>query len=172
LRKAILRASGLKAKHDEDAIFDQQVAELSRSTGAAGRDATGFVVAFKGVFLEGLEVVVVVLTLGTTSHNLGLAATAAAAAVVIVTIVGSILARQLSAVPENAMKMAVGLMLVSFGTFWAGEGIHVHWPGSELAIPVLVAGYGGVAWATVRWFGRRRGAPVTVAPPVEGAHHE
>jgi uncharacterized membrane protein len=172
LRKAILRASGLKAKHDEDAIFNDQVAELSRSTGAAGRDATGFVVAFKGVFLEGLEVVVIVLTLGTTSHNLGLAATAAAAAVVIVTIVGSILARQLSSVPENAMKMVVGLMLVSFGTFWAGEGIHVHWPGSDLAIPVLVACYGAVAWAAVRWFGRRKVAPVTLAPPVEGVHHD
>ena len=88
LRKAILRASGLKAKHDEDAIFAEQVAELSRSRRPTGRDATGFVVAFKGVFLEGLEVVVIVLTLGTTSHNLGLAALAAAAAVVVVGIVG------------------------------------------------------------------------------------
>jgi uncharacterized membrane protein len=124
------------------------------------------------VFLEGLEVVVIVLTLGTASHNLGLAATAAAAAVVIVTIVGLILARQLSSVPENALKMVVGLMLVSFGTFWAGEGIGVHWPGSDLAIPVLVAFYGAVAWAAVSWFGRRRSAPGTVATPVEGVHHD
>jgi Ca2+/H+ antiporter, TMEM165/GDT1 family len=172
LRKAILRASGLKAKHDEDAIFDQQVAAMSGPAGAAGRDASGFVVAFKGVFLEGLEVVVIVLTLGTASHNLGLAATAAGAAVVIVTIVGSILARQLSSVPENALKMVVGLMLVSFGTFWAGEGIAVHWPGSDLAIPVLVAFYGAVAWAAVSWFGRRRSAPASAATPVEGAHHD
>ena len=54
-------------------------------------------------------------------------------------VVGVILARQLSSVPENAMKMGVGLMLVSFGTFWSGEGVGVHWPGSDLAIPVLVA---------------------------------
>src|SRR5271165_1404230 len=116
LRKAILRASGLKAKHDEDAIFDEQVAELS-ATGSANnrRDSAGFLVAFKGVFLEGLEV-----------------------AVVVVSLAGLVVARQLSSVPENAMKMAVGLMLVSFGSFWSGEGVGVHWPGSDLAIPVLV----------------------------------
>jgi uncharacterized membrane protein len=147
LRKAVLRSSGLKAKHDEDAIFEKQVAELEASPNAPRRDATGFVVAFKGVFLEGLEVVVIVLTLGTTSHRLGLAALAAGAAVVVVAVAGLILARQLSSVPENAMKMVVGLMLVSFGTFWAGEGVGVHWPGSDLAIPVLVAVYAVVAWA-------------------------
>jgi uncharacterized membrane protein len=157
LRKAVLRASGLKAKHDEDAIFAEQVAALESAPAASGRDATGFVVAFKGVFLEGLEVVVVVLTLGTTSHDLGAAALAAAAAVVVVSAVGLVVARQLSAVPENAMKMAVGLMLVSFGTFWAGEGVGVHWVLSDLAIPVLVAFFGATAWGLVAWL--RRGAP-------------
>jgi uncharacterized membrane protein len=149
LRKAILRAAGLKAKHDEDAIYAEQVAELSEAPPATGRDATAFVVAFKGVFLEGLEVVVIVITLGTTSHRLGLAALAAGAAALVVCIVGLIVHRQLSGVPENAMKMGVGLMLVSFGTFWAAEGVHVNWPGSELAIPVLVAFYGLVAWVLV-----------------------
>ena len=149
LRKAVLRASGLKAKHDEDAIYAEQVAELSEAPPATGRDATAFTVAFKGVFLEGLEVVVVVLTLGTSSHRLGLAALAAAAAVVLVVVVGLVVHRQLSGVPENSMKMGVGLMLVSFGTFWAGEGVHVSWPGSDLAIPVLVAVYGLVAWVLV-----------------------
>ena len=141
LRKAILRASGLKAKHDEDAIFDQQVAELSASPRPTGRDATGFVVAFKGVFLEGLEVVVIVLTLGydvppTRGGRAGRHRGGGGGRMA-----GVILARQLSSVPENAMKMAVGVMLVSFGSFWAGEGVGVHWPGSDLAIPVLVAVY-------------------------------
>ena len=149
LRKAVLRASGLKAKHDEDAIFAEHVAELSEAPVPSGRDATAFTVAFKGVFLEGLEVVVIVITLGSTSHRLGLAAAAAAAAVVLVTIVGLIVHRQLSGVPENAMKMGVGLMLVSFGTFWSAEGVHVSWPGSDLAIPVLVAFYGLLAWLLV-----------------------
>ena len=149
LRKAVLRAAGLKARHDEDAIFAAQVAELEAAPAPSGRDATAFTVAFKGVFLEGLEVVVIVITLGTTSHRLGLAALAAAAAVVVVVIVGLIVHRQLSGVPENAMKMGVGLMLVSFGTFWSAEGVHASWPGSDLAIPVLVAFYGLVAWLLV-----------------------
>ncbi len=149
LRKAVLRAAGLKAKHDEDAIFAEQVAALSEETPTEGRDTTGFVVAFKGVFLEGLEVAVIVVTLGSTSHDLGLAAAAACAAGIVVCIAGLVVARQLSSVPENAMKMVVGLMLVSFGTFWVGEGVGVHWPGSDLAIPVLVGGYALAAWAFV-----------------------
>ena len=172
LRKAVLRAAGLKARHDEDAIFAREVAALTvdgedgaggrGSAGrGAGRDATAFVVAFKGVFLEGLEVVVVVITLGSTSHRLGLAAVAAGAAVVLVGAIGLVVARQLSAVPENALKMGVGLMLVSFGTFWAGEGVGVHWPGSDLAVPVLVAIYGVLAWGLTLSFrpARAAGAP-------------
>ncbi|HVC66315.1 MAG TPA: hypothetical protein VND44_01840 [Acidimicrobiales bacterium] len=156
LRKAVLRAAGLKAKHDEDAIFAEQVDELSALPASSGRDATAFTVAFKGVFLEGLEVVVIVITLGTASRRLGLAALAAAAAVLAVVVVGLLVHRQLSGVPENAMKMGVGLMLVSFGTFWSAEGVHASWPGSDLAIPVLVAFYGAVAWLLVA--GLRRGA--------------
>ena len=149
LRKAVLRAAGLKAKHDEDAIFADQVAELSAGPAPSGRDATAFTVALKGVFLEGLEVVVIVLTLGSTSHRLGLAAAAAGAAVLVVVAAGLLVHRQLSGVPENAMKMGVGLMLVSFGTFWSVEGVHGTWPGSDVAIPVLVAAYGLVAWLLV-----------------------
>jgi uncharacterized membrane protein len=143
LRKAVLRATGYKPKHDENAIFAKQVEDLEgREPRSSGRDPVGFAVAFKGVFLEGVEVVIIVLTLGTTDHNLGLAALAAAAAAVIVAAIGVVVARQLAGVPENTMKMAVGLMLVSFGSFWSGEGIGVRWPGSDLAIPVLVALYG------------------------------
>jgi uncharacterized membrane protein len=169
LRKAILRAAGLKAKHDENAIYSDQVAQLAGSEGprSRGRDATGFAVAFKGVFLEGLEVVVIVLTLGTTSHDLGTAAVAAAAAVVVIGVVGLIVARQLASVPENAMKMAVGLMLVSFGTFWVGEGTGVHWPGSDLMVPVMVALYGAVAWLAVTRLGHRAQGAVGTAPTGE-----
>jgi Ca2+/H+ antiporter, TMEM165/GDT1 family len=164
LRKAVLRAAGLKAKHDEDAIFTEQVAELSaRHQAPHGRDAAAFAVAFKGVFLEGLEVVVIVLTLCVADHRLALAAAGAGAAVVVVAVVGAIVSRQLAGVPENALKMAVGLMLVSFGTFWAGEGVGVRWPGSELALPVLVAVYAVVAWATVSVVGHQHRAEVDIA---------
>jgi uncharacterized membrane protein len=162
LRKAVLRAVGLKAKHDEDLIFKKQVEELSvAGDGAAGmasarerrqaeRDTTGFVVAFKGTFLEGLEVAIIVLGLGGGDRDLGVASAAAAAAALVVAGVGAIVARQLSGVPENAMKTVVGLMLVSFGTFWTGEGLGVHWPGSDLAIPVLVGAYAVVTWLLVQ----------------------
>ncbi|MHB1583342.1 MAG: COG4280 domain-containing protein [Acidimicrobiales bacterium] len=137
LRKAVLRASGHKALHDEDAIYATTVAALS-SGRPAGRDAMGFTVAFKGVFLEGMEVVLIVLTLGASARKLGVASLAAAAAVVLVTAIGLAVARQLSEVPENTIKTFVGIMLTSFGVFWTGEGIGVHWPGSDLWILALV----------------------------------
>jgi uncharacterized membrane protein len=158
LRKAILRSSGHKAMHDEDAIFAETVADLGGAGSAGpvtaglttaspgtdtpshrGYDGVGFVVAFKGVFLEGTEVVLIVISLGAAQHRLGLAALAAGAAVVVVGVIGLLLARQLSEVPENTIKTAVGIMLTSFGVFWVGEGAGVHWPGADLAIPVLVA---------------------------------
>ena len=154
LRKAVLRAVGLKAKHDEDAIFKQHVdaltvAEVPSTAGRGRVDATGFVVAFKGTFLEGMEVIVIVLGLGGGDHQLGLASAAAGAAILVVAGVGVVVARQLAGVPENAMKTVVGLMLTSFGTFWAGEGLGVRWPGSDLAILVLVGIYAVVTWALV-----------------------
>jgi uncharacterized membrane protein len=157
LQKAVLRAAGLKAKHDEDTIFDTHVAELSAATRSGARDSTAFTVAFKGVFLEGLEVVVIVLTLGATENRLGPASLAALAAVVLVAVVGALVARQLSGVPENALKSVVGVMLVSYGTFWTGEGLGVHWPGSDLALLVLVLAYGVAAWALARLLGRAPG---------------
>ncbi len=103
-----------------------------------GYDGVGFAVAFKGVFLEGTEVALIVISLGAAQHRLGLAALAAAAAAVLVAVVGLVVARQLSEVPENTIKTVVGVMLSSFGVFWVGEGAGVHWPGDDLAIPVLV----------------------------------
>jgi uncharacterized membrane protein len=151
LRKAILRSSGFLGKHDEDAIYQKKVAELSAQGAAPGRDRIAFIMAFKGVFLEGLEVVITVLTLGTAAHRLGLAAVTAGIAIVLVGIVGVVVAKQLSAVPENAMKMTVGVLLVSYGTFWTGEGLKVKWPGGDTMLVGLVAIYLVVTWAYVAW---------------------
>ena len=118
-------------------------------------------VAFKGTFLEGLEVAIIVLGLGGGDHQLGLASAAAGAAILVVAAVGVVVARQLAGVPENAMKVVVGLMLVSFGTFWAGEGLGVRWPGSDLAIPVLVGIYAVVTWALVQLSRPRHRAAVS-----------
>jgi uncharacterized membrane protein len=159
LRKAILRASGHKAIHDEDAIYAKTVSELRAGQGSDGptegrRDATGFAVSFKGVFLEGMEVVLIVITLGGSAKHIGLASIAAAAAVVIVAAVGVVVARQLSEVPENAMKMVVGIMLTSFGMFWVGEGAGVHWPGGDLFLLALIAIFSLSAWGLSRFLRR------------------
>jgi uncharacterized membrane protein len=145
LRKAILRASGHKDLHDEDRIYAETVASLSSPDaealegGSKDRDSVGFVVAFKGVFLEGTEVVLIVISLGASQHRLGLAALVAGVAALLVGAVGVLVSRQLSEVPENTIKTAVGIMLTSFGVFWVGEGAGVHWPGDDVALPVLVA---------------------------------
>lgn len=163
LRKAILRASGHKAKHDEDAIYQREVERLSgiARTGS-GRDSTGFIISFKGVLLEGMEVVMIVLTLGLSSGHLAVAALAAGAAVVVVTGVGVAVSRQLREVPENAMKLGVGLMLVSFGSFWGGEGVGVRWPGSDLSLLGLLAVYGALTWVAVRILERTKVASTAV----------
>jgi uncharacterized membrane protein len=139
LRKAMLRASGLKALHDEEAIYAR---ERQAATGAgavsSGFDAYSFTVSFKGVLLEGLEVVFIVLTFGANQHRVGLAAAAAAVAVVLVVVVGVAIHAPLTRVPENAMKFAVGVMLTSYGMFWGAEGAGAKWPGSDAALLAIV----------------------------------
>jgi len=164
LRKAILRSCGLKAKHDEDEIYRKKVAELKAVDAAVGRDRVAFVVAFKGVFLEGLEVVIIVLTLGTSAHRLSLAIVVAAIAVVIVSTAGVVVARQLSSVPENAMKTSVGVLLVTYGTFWVGEGLKVTWPGNDVMLVVFVLLYAAVTWLLILFMRRVHPNVNTVAP--------
>jgi uncharacterized membrane protein len=143
LRKAILRASGWKALHDEDAIFRAQ-AEHARAAGApvpAGMDWYAFTIAFKGVLLEGLEVAFIVVTFGSNQGSIPLAAAGAAAAVVLVVAGGVAVRAPLARVPENTLKFGVGLLLVTFGTFWGAEGAGADWPGSDLAILGLLVFY-------------------------------
>ena len=163
LRKAVLRAGGAKAMHDEEAIFEREVA-AARSAAREGTafDWYAFTLAFKGVLLEGLEVVFIVLTFGANAHNMPLAVAGAAAAVVVTAAVGLVLHRPLARVPENTTKFVVGLMLTTFGTFWGGEGAGVHWPGSDAAIPVLLAFFAGCAALAVAATRRALPAPATV----------
>jgi uncharacterized membrane protein len=157
LRKAILRAGGLKALHDEAAIFKDEVRQLED---AQRDDRYGFVVAFKGVFLEGLEVAFLVVTFGGTQHRVGLAALAALCALVIVVGVGMAVRSPLTRVPENTLKFCVGLMLTTFGIFWSGEGAGVHWPGSDAALLWLLAVLGVVSLGLAGY--ARRPAPTVV----------
>jgi uncharacterized membrane protein len=143
LRKAILRAAGLKAKHDELAIYAAE-AEAARAAGKRVQrfDGYAFAISFKGVLLEGLEVAFIVVTFGANQHRVGLAGAAAGLAVLLVVLAGVALRSPLAKVPENGMKFAVGVMLTSFGMFWGAEGAGAHWPaqdGALLAIVPLVA---------------------------------
>jgi uncharacterized membrane protein len=162
LRKAILRSSGYKELHDEDEAYRAERAQAAAAgtDQRAGLDWYSFTVAFKGVLLEGLEVVFIVIAFGSSSGHLGLAAAGAAAALVVVVIAGLAAKAPLSRVPENTIKFAVGLLLTSFGCFWSAEGAGVDWPGDELSLLGVVAFFVLVSIAFVRVLRRRRAAPV------------
>jgi uncharacterized membrane protein len=158
LRKAVLRASGNKAPHDETAAFQATLAaaqHTSARSGGAVPDWYGFTLAFKGVVLEGLEVVFIALTFGSNQHNIALAAVAAVAAVIVVAAAGAAVRAPLSRVPENNMKFVVGIMLTAFGMFWGAEGAGAQWPGSDLALLVLIPAVGLYALILVALFRRR-----------------
>jgi MYXO-CTERM domain-containing protein len=158
LRKAILRASGYKALHDEAAIFVRE-SEQARSATAetrAGLDWYGFTLSFKGVLLEGLEVAFIVVTFGSTQGNIGLAALGAGIALVLVAGVGILVRAPLARVPENTMKFAVGVMLTTFGIFWATEGVGAHWPGDDASLPGVLAFVVLLSFGAVTLLRRRR----------------
>jgi uncharacterized membrane protein len=168
LRKAILRASGLKALHNEREAYEEELA-AARAAGApdATFDPYSFTLAFKGVLLEGLEVVFIVLTFGANQHNVGLAAAAAGAAVLAVVLTGVAVRAPLARVPENTLKFAVGAMLTSFGIFWGAEGAGAHWPGSDAALLVIIPATLLLAVGMVALLRRRTGE--AAAPAASGA---
>ena len=154
LRKAILRSAGLQAMHDEAETFREEREAALRAGGETrlGLDWFAFVVSFKGVFLEGLEVVFIVITFGLNADNVPLAAAGAVVAGAAVLVIGVVAHRPLSAVPENTLKYVVGLLLATFGTFWAVEGLglfaagheSLSWPGDDWALLALL-----VCWLVV-----------------------
>ncbi|HWF79061.1 MAG TPA: hypothetical protein VN695_00680 [Streptosporangiaceae bacterium] len=140
LRKAILRASGHKELHDEDAIYSKQLAAAQSAPGqrlGLVPDGYAFTLSFKGVLLEGLEVVFIALTFGANAKDVPLAALAAVIAVLVVGLTGVAIRAPLARVPENTMKFIVGIMLTAFGTFWGAEGAGAKWPGSDAALLVI-----------------------------------
>jgi uncharacterized membrane protein len=158
LRKAILRASGFQAQKDEDAIFARQLqaAETAPTDTRAGVDWYGFTLSFKGVFLEGLEVAFIVLTFGSSQGSIPLAAAGAVVALVLVAAIGFVAKTPLSRVPENTIKFAVGILLTTFGTFWAVEGAGADWPGDDAAVLYVLAFVIAIAALYVRLLRRRR----------------
>jgi uncharacterized membrane protein len=154
LHKAILRAAGLKALHDEAEEFEATQAKLSTR-----EHWVAVSTAFNGVLLEGVEVVLIVIALGGVGHRLG-AAIGAVAALAAVLVLGFVLRAPLTKVPENLMKASVGVMLSAFGTFFAGEGIGVAWWHSDVSILLLVALYAVLFLAFSQLLKRPVGVPV------------
>jgi uncharacterized membrane protein len=167
LRKGILRASGYKGLHDETSIYERQI-EAARAAAAGGKhgvnDWYAFTLSFKGVLLEGLEVVFIALTFGANQGNVGLAALGAVAAVLVVAAIGVAARAPLARVPENTMKLGVGVMLTSFGTFWGAEGAGVTWPGQDAALLVIIPLMALVTLGYIALLRRARAAaPVAVS---------
>lgn len=170
LRKAILRASGHKALHDEDKIFRTelaaaQAAPVQRHRGVS--DWYAFTLSFKGVVLEGLEVVFIAVTFGSNQHDIPIAAIAAVAAVLVVVALGVAVRAPLARIPENTMKFVVGVMLTGFGTFWGAEGAHAQWPGSDAALLVLIPAIAVVALTLVAVLRRHRVEASAATLPIE-----
>ena len=163
LRKAILRAGGLKALHDEEAIFEREAGAARRSAPTEGVDSYAFLISFKAVLLEGLEVAFIVLTFGANQDDIPLAALAAALAVVAVLLAGLAARAPLSRVPENSMKFAVGVLLTTFGVFWGSEGAGADWPGGDAALGPLALFVLLAAWLMV--IDLRRGPGNLTAEP-------
>jgi uncharacterized membrane protein len=166
LRKAVLRASGHKDLHDEEAIFSR---ELAAARDAATRrrwvvtDWYAYTLAFKGVLLEGLEVAFIAVTFGSSQHDVPLAALAAVGAVALVALAGFAVKAPLARVPENSLKFVVGVMLTAFGLFWGTEGAHGRWPGGDAALLALVPAVALFAAGLVVLL--RRTAPARAAAP-------
>ena len=144
LHKAVLRSAGVVAMHDEERAYRETVNQLGETI--ARRDWVGFILALKGVFLEGLEVVFIVIAVGGTGRGWPAAIAGGLAAAVVVAATGVVVRKPLARVPENTLKYAVGILLTSLGTFWAAEGMGASWPGDFLSIFVLA----GVFFAASR----------------------
>lgn len=171
LKKAILRYAGLKAMHDEEAIYEEQVAEM-RARGehpSVNIDPFGVATAFKSVLLEGLEVAFIVITFGLqadaqttgSGKGIGIAALGAAAAGVLVVGGGALVRAPLQRVPENTLKFVVGIMLASFGTFWGGEGVGIEWWHADVFLLVLIAFYAALAGTLILWLRQYAPRPAT-----------
>ena len=165
LRRGVLRvsrdgwASGIGEQRVDEDVGD-------------GFDWTGFVLAFRGVSLEGLEIAVIVVAFGAAVHAIASAAVAAAASVLLIGGLGLASYRLVARIPRRALQLFVGALLTTFGTFWAGEGLRVDWPAGNLSLLWLGAVYVAAALVLVRvvsdW---RRGTlsrPAAPRPAAEG----
>jgi uncharacterized membrane protein len=142
-------AKGIRRVAAKGLAGDEEHVEAEGDVAREGIDWPTFVISFKGVLLEGLEIAFIVVTFGATSHNLTLAAAGGASAFVLLVIAGAVFHRVLNRIPRSLLILVVGVMLSSFGSFWSIEGVGASWPGGEAALGVLVAVFAAFAFALV-----------------------
>lgn len=152
LCKAILRMAGVISLRDETAAYARERRALERAGGRTGRwDGVAIATSFKITMVEGIEVVFIVIALGAAEGDLLVPAAAGAlAALLVVVLLALLLHRPVASIPENTLKLVVGVLLTGFGTFWVGEGMGLMWPAADWSVPALIAGYAGVALIIVR----------------------
>lgn len=151
LRKSILRYSGLKSLHNEAESYQDEL-ERQKKAGepASGIDRFAFVTTFSATFLEGMEAIFIVITIGLSTSNMTYSIIGAMVATVVLLFVGILLRTPLTKVPENTMKFVVGIMLTSFGAFWVGEGLRVHWAQQDASILYIALSLLILSWILVR----------------------
>lgn len=156
LRKAALRSAGVIPLNDEEALYAKSRAELGGGAQRPGWDGLAVSTAFKITMIEGIEVVFIIVAMGGAGPGLlWPAAAGAVAAFLLVVLLGILLRRPVSMIPENILKFVVGVLLCGFGTFWVGEGTGMVWPGGDLSLPALCLGFLLVALLIVRLAERR-----------------
>ena len=168
LRKAILRSAGRIPLHDEDAAFAEEFETLKHREQRSrfGIDVGAAATAFNGVLIEGIEVVFIVIAVGSTAGRLESAAIGAAAALLVVVLLGLVLRHPLSRIPENTLKFVVGVMLMSLGTLWSGEGIGLRWPLGDWDVVAMAIVYLVIAMLLALLFRKSRVPIRAPAPPV------
>lgn len=156
LQKAILRSGRVRSMHNEADAFAAAQARLAAEGAVAvgsGIAWDGVATSFSGVFLEGLEVIFIVLALGGINGVPGAVAGALLSAVA-VSGVGVAVRQPLTRVPENAIKYIVGIMLTTFGSFYAAEGLGATWWRDDISLIPLLVLYSLLSVVVV-WFLRR-----------------
>lgn len=161
LTKAVLRVAGLVKMRDEEAAFTKTLALLDSPSARGASIRVGFATSFGAVLLEGAEVALAVLALGARPGTTVPAVFGALGGVAAVVLAGVAVRKPLAKVPENTIKLVVGVMLSAVGTVWAGEGIGLSWLGGQLTVVALIAWFAVLAWAAARW--------VRVGPQVKTA---
>jgi uncharacterized membrane protein len=158
LRKGVLRLAHLRSPSSSFKEFVEEQEELeSLALPPAGQpDWAGRTIAFKGVLLEGIEVILIVTALGARPGGLAPALIGGAAAVLAVVAIGLVLHQPLARLPETHLKYMVGVVLSSFGVFFAAEGLGVEWPLADAALLYLAAAFLAISQLQIRLLAQER----------------